>query len=200
MATQLQKKSQSRMFIAIALFVASIATSFFIAFLSNQGSSYWVVKEPVPIGAKIASADIGLVKIKLARATAGYLSSAISPVGAISKRALIQGEILHRSALTESARELTAESISLAIRSSDIPPSVKLGDQVSIYHLHDVRNGENQIEPRLVISSVFVKEISGREGNFSGDLSITVSLNRDDIPTVLAATTSGRLVIVAIGG
>jgi hypothetical protein len=71
---------------------------------------------------------------------------------------------------------------------------------VSIYQLHDLRNGESSIDPRLVISEVFIEGISGREGNFSGDFSVTVSLDRRDIPDLLAATTSGRLVIVGSSG
>jgi hypothetical protein len=200
MNTRTEKKSQSRMLVAMALFVASISTSFVIAFISSQGSSYWVMREPVPVGAKISSENVGLVKVKLARSTPGYLASSISPIGAITKRTLLQGEILHRGALTDSSNDLTSGSISLAIRSTDIPPTTNVGDLVAIYQLHDARNGESVIDPRLVISQVFVEEISGREGNFSGEFSITVSLNRKDIPTLLASTTSGRLVIAAVSG
>jgi len=200
MNTRIEKKSQSRMFIAVALFLASISTSFVIAFISSQGDSYWVMREPVPVGVAITSENVGLVKVKLARSTPGYLSSSISPVGAVTKRPLLEGEILHRGALTNSGDGQTSGSISLAIRSTDIPPTTHVGDIVAIYQLHDARNGESVIDPRLVISRVFVEGISGREGNFSGEFSITVSLNRKDIPAVLASTTSGRLVIAAVSG
>ncbi len=200
MNIRIEKKSQSRMFIAVALFLASISTSFVIAFISSQGDSYWVMRESVPVGVAITSERVGLVKVKLARSTPGYLASSISPVGAITKRPLFKGEILHQGALINSADGLISGSISLAIRSTDIPPTINVGDLVAIYQLHDARNGESVIDPRLVISQVFVEEISGREGNFSGEFSITVSLNRKDIPVVLASTTSGRLVIAAISG
>lgn len=200
MVTHTEKKSQSRMLVAVSLFLASIAASFLIAFISHQGSVYWVVKSPVPIGAHITRENVDLVKITLARGTSGYLPSGISPVGQVTKRALNKGEILHQSALTQSSEALTSESISLAVRATDMPSSIQPGDLVSIYQLHDVRNGESAIDPRLIISPVFIEEISGKEGNFSGDLSITVSLNRNDVPSLLAGTTSGRLVIVAVHG
>jgi hypothetical protein len=200
MVTDSHKKSQSRMVIAVTLFIASIATSFGIAFISSQGSAYWVITEPIPEGAKISSEDVALVKIKLVRAATGYIQSSISPVGAVSKRALSRGEILHQGALANSDRKAWTGSVSLAIRSLDIPPSSQVGDMVSIYQLHDLRNGESSIDPRLVISEVFIEGISGREGNFSGDFSVTVSLDRRDIPDLLAATTSGRLVIVGSSG
>jgi hypothetical protein len=200
MVTNTEKKSQSRMFVAIALFLASIATSFLIAYLSHQGSSFWVMRTPLPMGAEIKAENVGVVTMKLARATQGYLPGATSPIGSITTRALMQGEILHRGVLSSSDSAPTTESISLAIAATDIPSKVAPGDLVSIYQLHDARNGESEIAPHLVISPVYIEEISGKEGNFSGELSITVSLNRTRVPTLLAATTSGRLVIVAIRG
>lgn len=200
MVTYIEKKSQSRMFVAIALFIASISASFLIAYISNQGTSYWVMRTPLPMGAQINAENVSEVKMKLARATQGYLSSTTSPLGAITKRALSEGEILSRGVLSGPGGAPTSESISLAIASSDFPSKVAPGDLVSIYQLHDARNGESEIAPHLVISPVYIEEISGKEGNFSGELSITVSLNRKGVPTLLAATTSGRLVIVAIRG
>jgi hypothetical protein len=200
MVTNIQKKSQSRMLVAIVLFLASIATSFFIAFASHQGSSYWVTRAPLPAGARITAENVALTNVTFGRTTSGYLPSSRSPIGAITKRSIAQGEILHESALSQSSRALTAESISLPIRATDFPPTVKPGDLVSIYQLHDARNGESAIAPQLIISPAFVEAISGKDRNFSGDLSISVSLNRADVPAILAATTSGRLVIVAIRG
>lgn len=200
MATHTEKKSQARMLTAVSLFFASIVVSFIFALLSNQGSSYWVIRDSLPKGAQIGAENVGVVKIKLSRATAGYLPGTLSPIGAVSRRALVQGEILHRSALTDSSDQLTSEGVSLAIRPADLPASVGIGDIVSIYQLHDARNGENLVEPRIINPSVFIKEISGREGNFRGELTVTVALSREKVPALLAATTSGRLVIVATSG
>lgn len=200
MVTDLGKKSQSRMMIAFALFLASIATSFVFAYLSNQGSAYWVVKSPLPKGVEITREDLEISRMKLSRATDGYLESSANPIGVITQRAFASGELLLRSALTTNSDQLSAESLSLSIRSVDIPASVTPGDRVAIYQLHDARNGEEAIEPRLIISSLFLTSIEGKKGNFSGEISITVSLDRNQIPILLAATTSGRLVVVATSG
>jgi SAF domain len=200
MVATIHKKSQSRMVVAVALFFSSIAASFLIAFISHQGNSYWVVRSPLPAGVRITAEDVALSKATLGRDMDGYLSSGFSPVGKVTKKSFAQGELLHQGALTQSGKALTSESISLPIRATDFPPTVKPGDLVSIYQLHDVRNGESAIAPQLIISQAFVEGISGKDRNFSGDLSISVSLNRVDIPSLLAATTSGRLVIVAIHG
>ena len=200
MATHVEKKSQTRMVIAIALFLASIATSFIFAFLSNQGSSYWVMRTPVAAGVQITSENVHLTKVNLSRSTDGYLPQSINPIGTITKRSIASGELLNREALTRSSNQLSSESLSLSIRSVDLPSSIQPGTLVSIYQLHDARNGESVREPRLVITPVFVKSIEGREASFSGQVSVTVTLSRLDIPSLLGATTSGRLVIVATGG
>lgn len=194
------KKSQKRMAIAITLFLASITTSFAFAFLSNQGSAYWVVTSPLPKGVAITREDIQISRMKLSRATDGYFGGDINPIGAITKRSFAAGELLLKGALTNNADHLSAENVSLSVRSVDIPASVAPGDRVTIYQLHDARNGEGAIEPQLIMSSIFLVSIEGRKGNFSGDVSVTLSLGRNQIPTLLAATTSGRLVIVAAGG
>ncbi len=199
MTTEIGKKSQRRMAIAVTLFLASIATSFAFAFLSNQGSAYWVVISPLPKGVEITRDDVSITWLKLSRATNGYLEGKINPIGVITERPFASGELLLKSALTTNVDQLTAERISLSIRAVDIPTSLLPGDRISIYQLHDVRNGEDAIEPELVLSSLFLISIEGRKGNFTGDISVTVSINRNQIPTLLAATTSGRLVIVATG-
>ena len=194
------KKSQKRMAIAITLFLASITTSFAFAFLSNQGSAYWVVTSPLPKGVAITREDIQISRVQLSRATDGYFGGDINPIGAITKRSFAAGELLLKGALTNNADHLSAENVSLSVRSVDITASVAPGDRVTIYALHDARNGEGAIEPQLIMSSIFLVSIEGRKGNFSGDVSVTLSLGRNQIPTLLAATTSGRLVIVAAGG
>lgn len=188
------------MAIAITLFLTSIITSFAFAFLSHQGSAYWVVTSPLPKGVAITRDDVGVSQIKLSRATDGYIESTSNPIGAITMRPFAVGELLLKSALTNSADQLSAERISLSIRSVDIPASVLPGDQIAIYQLHDARNGEDPLPPKLVISPIFLRSIEGREGNFNGDVSVSVTLDRNLIPTLLSATTSGRLVIVATSG
>ena len=200
MAKEIGKKSEKRMAIAITLFLASITTSFAFAFLSHQGSAYWVVTSPLPKGVAITRDDVEVSRMKLSRATDGYIQSNLNPIGVITKRSFASGELLLRSAITDSPDQLSAERLSLSLRSVDIPASIVPGDLVTIYQLHDARNGEEAIEPQLILSSLFLVSIEGRKGNFSGDVSVTISSDRKDIPTLLAATTSGRLVIVATSG
>jgi hypothetical protein len=200
MATSFEKKSHTRLLIASSLFLASVLASFLISYISHQGDSYWVTTRAIAKGVQIAPADVTLARSDLTSAIKGYLTDRGNPIGSISRRAMAAGELVNDVALSENIDDLTTESISISIRSSDLPLNAGAGDVVSLYQVHDSRNGESVPEPVRVISGVFIKEISERGSNFGSDVALTISLHRDDISRVLAATASGRLVVVANRG
>ena len=194
------KKSHSRLLVAGALFFTSIFASLLIAYISSTGGKYWVLNHPLPRGVQIASTDISLAKVTLGRGAEGYLSSSINPIGSITLRNLSSGSLLNVSDLSNSGEELGSESLSIAVRAADLPATITVGEIVSLYRVFDARNGEVVPEPERVISGVFIKEISQKGANFGGDLALTISIQRDEVPRVLAATSSGRLVVVASRG
>ncbi|CAN2214952.1 SAF_CpaB_FlgA_like domain containing protein [Candidatus Nanopelagicaceae bacterium] len=194
------KKSHSRLLVAGALFFTSIIASLLIAYISSTGGKYWVLNHPLPRGVQISSTDISLAKVTLGRGAEGYLSSSVNPVGSITLRNLSSGSLLNVSDLSNSGEELDSESLSIAVRAADLPATINVGEIVSLYRVFDARNGEVVPEPERVISGVFIKEISQKGANFGGDLALTISIQRDEVPRVLAATSSGRLVVVASRG
>lgn len=200
MNSTLEKKSHSRLLIAGALFFTSIIASLLIAYTSTMGGKYWVLNHPLPQGVQITSADISLAKATLGRGVQGYISSSLNPIGSFTLRNLASGTILNRTDLSDNGEELGSESISIAVGASDLPSTISVGEIVSLYQVFDARNGEVVPPPQRVISGVFIKEISQKGANFGGDIALTISLRRDDVPTVLAATSSGRLVVVASRG
>ena len=200
MAINKDRKSNSRLVIAASLFLTSIVASAVISYMSQTGSQYWAINRAIPQGVSIESTDLSLVRATLDNGLSGYLSGAHSVVGLITRRAIVAGELLRSDAITRDKRGLVTQSLSLLIRSADIPSSALPGDLVTLYQIHDTRNGEDAKSPTVVISRVFISEIARKSANFGSDLSITISLNRDDVPTVLAATSSGRIVVVPANG
>ena len=194
------KKSHSRLLIAGALFLTSVIASLLIAYISTTGGKYWILIHPLPQGVQITASDITLTKASLGQGVDGYLSSSVNPIGSITRRNLAARSLLNTSDLTNDLSELDSESISIAVKSSDIPSTTSVGDLISLYQVFDSRNGEQVLPPQRVIDGVFIRELSQKGANFGGDISLTISLRREDIPDVLAATSNGRLVVVASHG
>lgn len=200
MATHTEKKSNNRLIIAGALFLTSVLASLLISYLSNTGKQYWMLTRPLAQGVRIESSDLTSATATLDRKLQGYLSNSQPVVGAITRRSLQAGEILRSDAITEASQEMSSASLSLQVRAADIPISTAPGDFVTLYQLIDARNGEIPLPPTKVLSGVFIDEISRKSANFGSDVSLTISVHRDDVSTVLEATSSGRIVIVASHG
>ena len=164
-----------------------------------MGSQYWALSQPLSRGVQIASADVVLVKASLGTPIHGYLTSEFNPVGLVTRKNLRAGELLNSGDLSANLEELTTENIAISMRAIDIPQSTSPGDLVTLYQVFDSRNGEATVAPVRVISGVFIKDISRKSSNFGSDLSITLTADRDAIPTILSATSSGRVVIVTNG-
>ena len=194
------KKPYSRLLVAGALFLSSVIASLCIAYISTTGGKYWVLNRSLPRGVQITSADISSTKATLGDSAKGYLASTANPIGSITLRNLASGALLNVSDLSNDGQELDAESISIAVKSSDIPSTTSSGDLVTLYQVFDSRNGEQVLPPHRVISGVFIRELSQKGVSFGGVISLTITVRRDDVPTVLAATSSGRLVVVASRG
>ena len=195
-----EKKSNSRLAIAGALFLTSIIASFAISYIANSGTHYWVLKHPLSRGVQITSSDIARVKLVLGKDVRGYISDRSNPVGSITRRSLLSGELLNTNDITSNSEELTTESLSISIRATDIPQSILPGDVVTLYQVFDARNGEAVTAPQHVLSGVFIKDVARKSANFGSDLSLTITVQREDVPLVLIATSSGRIVVVASHG
>lgn len=200
MNTPVERNSHTRLIVASSLFALSILASFLFTYTSHQGEKHWVLTHPVAKGVQISESDLTLVRASLATPIHFYLTSQENPFGFISKRNLRAGELLTSFDLSSDRSLLTTESISLAVRASDIPISVQMGDLVTLYQVHDSRNGEAVQPPTEVVSGVFIQEISRKSANFGSDIAVTISLNRRDIPGVLHATASGRIVVASVNG
>lgn len=194
------KKSQQRLAIAGSLFFASVLASLLISYLSQSGTKYWVLKEPLPSGVHIQASDLAIVKATLGQGVRGYLTFDENLIGSITRRNLSGGELININDISDDARNFTSESLSISIRSSDIGAATSPGDLVSLYHVHDARNGEIVPPPARILTGVYIREISRKSANFGSDISLTVTVDREDVSTLLSATSSGRIVVVSSNG
>lgn len=200
MTKPLEKNSHTRLIVASSLFALSILASFLFTYTSHLGEKYWVLIRPVAIGVQINERDLALVKATLVSPITAYLSARENPAGSISTRNLQSGELIRSTDISSDNRYLTTENISLAVRAVDIPNSVQIGDLVTLYQVQDARNGEAVEPPTEIISGVFIRDISRKSSNFGSDVALTISLNRRDVPQILQASASGRIVVASSHG
>lgn len=195
-----KKEKDIKFVIAIVLFIASIATAALISILSHRGESVWIATVDVPQGAPLTHENIEVITVQLGSASTGYLSAALDPIGSISARRITAGEILREEVIAAPDAINRSVQISLPVRSSDIPATTGPGDIVTIFQVHDVRNGESEYPPLLVLESAFISQIDRKGSNFGNDLIVTVSISESDAPVLLQSTTSGRIVLIATHG
>jgi hypothetical protein len=195
-----EQKSHTRLIIASALFLLSIATSFGFSFLAHRGVSYWVITHPVAQGSALTSSDLARVTSSIDRSISSYISASENPIGMIARRNMPAGVFIDRRDLAADSGELSTADVSISVRAADMPANVGVGANVSLYHLVDSRNGEVVMDPELILERAFVKEVARKSANFASDITLTITLNERDLPYLLQATTLGRLVVVSTHG
>jgi hypothetical protein len=200
MKAQKNGGSQGRLTIAISLCILSILTTFLIAYLNNRGERFWVVTHPVAAGSQLSSGDLQLRTIEFSAGDNLYLTSRENPIGGFLRTQLGAGYLIGRDQITRTPAGIHLRDISLPIQLADLPVDLAQGDLVSLYQVHDLRNGESGQPPELIIADIFLTKIGGERTNFSGSTSITVTTDERNVERILSGTTSGRIVVVASHG
>ena len=195
-----KRNSHTRLILATTLCGATLLASFAMSVAANQKEKYWVVLRPIAAGTQIEAADLGLESVVLGSSEGNYLPAALNPIGSITRRAISSGELLGGNSITDDSSAMVNRQISISVRSVDIPAGLTVGEMISIYQLHDAKNGQAALAPEFVQGGVFVSALDRKGNNFGGEAALTVSINRESISELLNATTSGRLVIVRAHG
>ena len=195
-----KRNSHTRLILATTLCGATLLASFAMSVAANQKEKYWVVLRPIAAGTQIEEADLGLESVVLGSSEGNYLPAALNPIGSITRRAISSGELLGGNSITDDSSAMVNRQISISVRSVDIPAGLTVGEMISIYQLHDAKNGQAALAPEFVQGGVFVSALDRKGNNFGGEAALTVSINRESISELLNATTSGRLVIVRAHG
>ena len=194
-----KRNSHTRLILAATLCGATLLASFAMSMAANQREMYWVVLHPIAAGTQLEASDLGLQSVVLGSSEGNYLPANSNPIGSITRRQLSSGELLGGNSITAQSSAMLNQQVSISVRSVDIPAQLNVGEVVSIYQLHDAQNGEAG-SAQHVLGGVFVTALDRKGSNFGGEAALTVSINRELIPELLDATTSGRLVVVRAHG
>jgi hypothetical protein len=186
----------ARMPLAITLIVAAFASAFFISTYSNRGYEYWVIAQSVTPGHVISSADLTNDHLNLGDSTDYYLRESDQIVGLVATRQLQPGELISTADVNSSAESMATSAVPLNLRSSDLASGISVGDSVDLYWVLDSRNGEEVVDPILILGGIALVGLDNSKNSLGGDTSITVAIEETQVLRMLSATTQGRLVVV----
>jgi hypothetical protein len=186
--------SRTRTLLAISLLLLSLLSSFLIATLSSHKSQIWMATHPLPAGHRVITSDFSAAPVGLPRGAASYITTRYSLQGSVTLRAIRQGELLLAGAITSDQARSNLTSIPISIRASDLPANISVGEEVDLVHTGD---GEHLvIKPEIIASSVAIVGLERKSANFSGQVTVTIAVNRSRTLPLIAASSIGRIVLV----
>jgi hypothetical protein len=187
----------ARLPLAITLIIASFVSAIFISSIANKGEDYWVVRGAIVAGHVITSSDLEAAHLNLSNSSDLYIDKSFNPIGLIALRTMQQGEVIGAADLSASIAGQSTSAVPLSVRSVDIAKGLTLGEGVDVYWVQDSNNGEESVEPVLVLGGAALLSIESTGNSFSGDVGLSIAVENTQVLRVLSATTVGRLVIIA---
>ena len=186
----------ARMPLAITLIFAAFASAFFISTYSNRGFDYWVIAQPVTPGHVIALTDLTTDHFNLGQSSVFYLRESDQLVGLVATRQMQVGEVVSTTDVNSSAESMATSAVPLNLRSGDLAAGISVGDSVDLYWVLDSRNGEEVVDPILILGGITLIGLDSSKNSLGGDVAITVAIEETQVLRILSATTQGRLVVV----
>lgn len=191
-----RKTSYSRLPLAITLVIAAFVSTFFIAIFSNKGMDYWMIKNPVSPGHTLSANDVEIVHANLSGASDIYLDKSIDPIGMVTTRLINAHEIIAKTDLASASDAMSTSAVPVSVRSSDFAGGISIGESVDLYWVLDTENGQDAMDPILILGGVTLLSYDKAGNNFSGEVGLTIAVEETQVLRVLSATTQGRLVVV----
>ena len=191
-----RKTRASRLPLAVTLIAAAFVSAFLIATFSNKGADYWVVNLPISPGHQISSSDVSIAHMNLNSSAQFYLSNEVKPIGMIATRTMHAGEIIGSMDLSSTVDAMSTSAVPLSVRSVDIATGLSIGEGVDIYWVLDTQNGEEVMDPVLILGGVTLLSFEDGGKNFGSDIGLSVAVEETQVLRLLSATTFGRLVVI----
>ena len=191
-----KKTRSSRLPLAVTLIAAAFISSFLIATVSNKGSDYWVINDPISPGHQLSASDVSLAHFNLDSSGQFYMGDQVEPIGMIATRSMGTGEIIGSTDLTSAVDAMSTSAVPISVRSVDVATGLSIGQDVDIYWVLDTQNGEDSMDPILILGGVALLSYDDGGKNFGGDIGLSVAVEETQVLRLLSATTLGRLVVI----
>ena len=191
-----KKTPSSRLPLAVTLIAAAFVSAFLIATFSNKGADYWVINVPISPGHQISASDLSIAHLNLDTSAQFYLSKEVEPIGMVATRIMHSGEIIGSTDLTSAIDAMSTSAVPISVRSVDVATGLSIGEAVDIYWVLDTQNGDDILDPVLILGGVTLLSIDEGGKNFGSDIGLSVAVEETQVLRLLSATTLGRLVVI----
>ena len=193
----LHKKTRStRLPLAVTLIAAAFVSAFLIATFSNKGADYWVINVPISPGHQISLSDVSIAHLNLDASAQFYLNNEVEPIGMVATRIMHPGEIIGSNDLTSAIDAMSTSAVPLSVRSVDVATGLSIGEDVDIYWVLDTQNGDDVLDPVLILGGVTLLSYDNGGKNFGSDVGLSVAVEETQVLRLLSATTLGRIVVI----
>lgn len=155
---------------------------------------------PLVQGAKINVGDLVARRVAMPDGDSAYISAARDVRQFMVTKSVGIGELLPASAITRASEMLLMSAVPVSVHSSDLPANLLPGEPINLYHVGDSHLSKEIGPPSMVLSHAYILGIDRKSQNLGGDLTLTISVNIRNVLRLLAATSSGRVVVVRVYG
>jgi len=191
-----KKTGSTRLPLAVTLIAAAFVSAFLIATFSTKGADYWVINTPISPGHQISVSDVSIAHLNLDESAQFYLSIEVEPIGMVATRIMHPGEIIGSKDLTSVIDAMSTSAVPLSVRSVDVATGLRIGEGVDIYWVLDTQNGDDVMDPVLILGGVTLLSYDDGGKNFGSDVGLSVAVEETQVLRLLSATTLGRLVVI----
>jgi hypothetical protein len=111
-------------------------------------------------------------------------------------RILHPGEMIGTRDLTSDVDAMLTSEVPISVRSVDLATGLSVGEDVDVYWVLDTQNGEDSVDPILILGGVTLLSFDDGGKNFGSDIGVSIAVEETQVLRLLSATTQGRLVVV----
>lgn len=186
--------------VAVVLIASSFLSAYALSALANRTQLMWGVRTALVEGSKVSYSNLVARRVALPDGDAAYISAEHDISNFMVVKSVEAGELIPASAITQNADARLMSAVPISIHSADVPLALLPGEPINIYHVGDPHLSQEVGAPTLVLAHAFILGIDRNTQNMGGDLTLTISASIKNVIRILAATATGRLVVVRVNG
>ena len=124
------------------------------------------------------------------------MNKSVEPIGMVATRQLHINQVIAKSDLTNASNAMSTSAVPISVRGVDLATGLVVGEGVDIYWVLDTQNGDEPVDPILILGGVTLLSFDKAGSNFGSDVGITLAVEETQVLRLLSATSMGRLVVV----